>query len=179
MTSPCGLELKKSWNVKVFAPTSSNFSPELVETAGQEITLKGPQAIEIYVQVKGQTVHAVLSDASFNKNRANQNSYAEGLDGRLATQEENIAVATALLEKEEQENLNPAEAKLLKTYREGWVRDSQHAIRVYGDRIIVCYDPYNSVAPNIGALVVLDQKDVNLKEELEPNGIPSSVENLK
>jgi hypothetical protein len=121
----------------------------------QEITLQGSPAIEIHVQVNGQTVRAVLSDASFKKSRTNQNSYAEGLGGRLATREENIAVANALLEKEEQGNLNPAEAKLLKTYREKWVRDSEGGLDVDGRRVNDGNGLDDYAGPSYGVLVVL------------------------
>ena len=90
--------------------TSSCSSTELSKTGGQEITLQGSPTIEIHVQVNGQTVRAVLSDASFNKSRINQNSYAEGLGGRLATREDNRAVANDLLEKEEKGTLNSSES---------------------------------------------------------------------
>lgn len=134
--------------------TSSSSSPELAKTGGQEITLQGSQAIEIYVQVNGQTVRAVLSDASFGMSRTDQNSFAEGLGGRLATRKENFAVVNALLNKEDQGNLNPAEAELLKTYRDLWVRDSQGSIDVdrrFGDD----FDLKSRGYPNVGALVVL------------------------
>ena len=142
-----GLEAGKN---KLPVVSASNAQPEC-----QEITLQGSPAIEIHVQVNGQTVRAVLSDASFNKSRTNQNSYAEGLGGRLATREENIAVANALLEKEEQGNLNPAEAKLLKTYRDKWVRDSEGGLDVDGRRVYDLSLLNDLDLPDFGALVVL------------------------
>jgi hypothetical protein len=128
----------------------SNAQPE-----GREITLQGSQAIEIHVQVNGQTVRAVLLDALFNKSRTHQNSYAEGLGGRLATRQANRAVACALLKKKQQGNLNPAEAKLLKTYRDKWVRDSQGGLVVVGRRVHGSDDLYGNDDPNYGALVDL------------------------
>jgi hypothetical protein len=142
-----GLEAGKN---KLPVVPVSNAQPE-----GREITLQGSQAIEIHVQVNGQTVRAVLLEALFNKSRTLQNSYAEGLGGRLATRQENRAVACALLKKKQQGNLNPAEAKLLKTYRDKWVRDSQGGLVVVGRRVHGNDDLYGNDDPNYGALVVL------------------------
>ena len=102
--------LPKEQSAVLTPATSSSSSTKLAKTDSQEITLQGSPTIEIHVQVNGQTVRAVLSDASFNKSRINQNSYAEGLGGRLATREDNRAVANDLLEKEEKGTLNSSES---------------------------------------------------------------------
>jgi len=121
----------------------------------REITLGDSPAIEMHVLVNGQIVRAVLSDASFGKSRSDQGSYAESLGGRLATREENRAVANDLLEKEEKGSLNPAETKLLKTYGEKFVRDSEGGLVVNGRRVYARDVLIDDADPNRGALVVL------------------------
>jgi hypothetical protein len=140
----------------IAANESKADSPELAQTGGREITLKdGATAIEMHVVVNGETVRAVLSDASFNKVRSAQEAYAEELGGRMATRKENRAVADALLEKEEKGTLNEADKKLLKTYREKYVRDSEGGLDVDGRRVRGnnYLNPYD--LPYYGALVVL------------------------
>jgi hypothetical protein len=105
------------------------------QIAGRAITLRNSLAIEIQVLVKGQIIRAVLSDASFNKNRTDQRAYAQKLGGRLALEKENRAVVNYLLEKEVNGTINPAETNLLKTYREQYVRDSQGSIKVDGRHV--------------------------------------------
>ena len=127
-----------------------------VKSDGQEITLKdNSQAIEIHVSVQGEIIRAVLSGASFNTSRSNQKVYACRLGGRLATREENRAVVTALLEKEDKGNLNQAEAKLLETYRKNVVRDLQGGLGIYDRRVDGYSNSDSGESPCYGALVVL------------------------
>jgi hypothetical protein len=125
------------------------------QIAGLEITLGNSPAIEMHVSVNGKIIRAVLSDASFDKSRTDQGSYAQGLGGRLATREENRAVVNDLLEKEENGDLNPAETKLLKTYRKKFVRDSEGGLVVDGRRVYVYGDLNAYDYPSNGVLVVL------------------------
>jgi hypothetical protein len=134
--------------------------------AGREITLKDSSpAIEMHVVVNGQIVRAVLSDASFNKTRTDQNAYAKQLGGRLATREENRAVVNDLIEKEKKGTLNTVETNLLKTYREKYVRDSQGGIGVRGRHLSEGY-PYQGVddCPRCGALVVLPLEESRISK---------------
>jgi hypothetical protein len=182
--------LPQSSERKAGAVTVSNAKPE-----GRKITLQGSQAIEIHVQVNGRTVRAVLSNASFNKGHDELRSYAKGLGGRLATREENCAVAKYLLEKEKKETLNQAEAKLLHTYRYICVRDSEGGIGVDSPRFSFKDYSYSYADfPWHGALFVLPRGEAPITQneqlaavgitprelkELEPSDILSSVENLK
>jgi len=123
---------------------------------GRETPLRdGSCAIEMQGPVNGQIIRAVLSDSSFNKTRSDQGSYAQGLGGRLATREENCAVAIALLEKEKRGTLNPAEGELLRTYREKFVRDSEGGLDVVGRRVDDVDDWLGYAFPSYGALIVL------------------------
>jgi hypothetical protein len=96
----------------------------------------------------------VLSDSSFNKRHDDLAPYAQELGGLLATREENRAVARALLGKEENGTLNPAEKKLLTTYREKFVRDWKGALGVDGRRVRDGADLNDDDNPCDGALFV-------------------------
>jgi hypothetical protein len=121
----------------------------------REITLGDSPAIEMHVLVNGQIVRAVLSDATFEKSRSDQVSYAQRLGGQLATREENRAVVNDLLEKEKNETLNTAETKLLKTYREQFVRDSEGGLDVIGSVVDDLFFLFFHADPYCAALVVL------------------------
>ena len=129
--------------------TSTSSSPELAKTDGREITVHGgSQAIEIQGPVNGEIIRAVL--------------YAQGFGGRLARREENRAVVSALLEKEENGNINQAETKLLETYREEYVGDSQGGLALNGRSVLVNFSLDRSTFPNLGAaLVVLPPPNQN------------------
>ena len=108
-------------------PESTQPSVQIsLKTAGRNIILKdGARAIELHLLVDGETLRAVFSDNSFGKDLSAQGIYAEELGGRMATPEENCAVADALSERKTKGTSNQAETKLLDMYRQKYVRDSK------------------------------------------------------
>jgi GTPase SAR1 family protein len=135
--------------------TGATASQVPVQTGAHEIVLQGSQAIEMYIEVDGQIVRTVLLEDSFYKSRCQQYLYADKLHGRPETREENSTVAKTLLKKEEQGNLNPADAILLNIYRHRYIRDSQGGLDLYGRHIRDNYNQNGNVNPHVGALFVL------------------------
>ncbi|MCB0311297.1 MAG: hypothetical protein KDD42_08680 [Bdellovibrionales bacterium] len=136
----------------------------VIPPACREIALSADtSALEIHCVVADKLVRAVFSNSSFNRNRPEQRRHAEELGGRLATREENRAVAHALLEKENEGSRNPAEVELLEIYQTRFVRDSRGGLRIDLGKIVegsyvgalVKRDKMFDRGPRYGALFIL------------------------
>ena len=136
------------------------------EAAGRIVKVKRYEAVESQITVKGQLLDTLLSLGSFNKSLKQQIAYAKKLGYRLATREENMAYVKILLGKDAKGSINTAEFKALRIYRnmymwdKRYVRDSQGALRVFGDDIVGYDRDWRDVdVPHGFALFVRDSEE--------------------
>jgi hypothetical protein len=113
------------------AAPSATTSPAVSEIK----SVDGHQAVVGKMTVQGQQLDTLLSEGSIYKSREDQIAYAKRLGYRMATREENRAYVDSLLAKEQDNSINAAEAKALKTYRDRYVRDTKGGLDVDGRRV--------------------------------------------